>query len=294
MPKSKPTLSVVILSYNTKKLLDNCLKSVLKHKNEASMEVIVSDNGSSDGSVQLVKDKYPVVHIIENKKNLGFAVGNNKAKKYCNGEYILFLNSDTELNRGALKETLSYMEKHKKMGAMTCRIVLSNGELDKDARRSFPTPWVSFTHFSGLDRLLPKSKTFSKYWYGYISEDKTHEVDVIQGAFFLARKRVIDSVGWFDEDYFLDGEDIDLCWKIKEAGWKIVYYPKVSIKHVKKASKKKPTEIDRERFVLAGVESMRIFYKKHLWEKYPVFLNKMVMIGIDTTESIRKFKLVIQ
>ena len=229
--------------------------------------------------------------MIISKDNLGFAAGNNRARKYCNGEYVLFLNSDTELNKSTLKETLLYIKKHRNVGAMTCKIVLPDGTLDKDARRSFSTPWVGLTHFSGLDRLFPTSKLFSKYWYGYIPENKSHEVDVLQGAYFLVRKKVLDSVGWFDEDYFLDGEDIDLCWRIKEAGWKIVYYPKVSIKHIKKASKKNPTNNDREKFVLAGVESMRIFYKKHLWDKYPSILNQIVMFGIDVTEIIRRLKL---
>ena len=291
MPKNNPILSIVILSYNTKELLNNCLESVYGAKSETFYEVIVSDNGSSDGSVELVKEKYPNACLIENKENLGFAAGNNRAKNYCSGKYILFLNSDTELHKNTIKETLSYIEKHKRVGALTCRIVLPSGELDKDARRSFPTPWVGFTHFSGLDRLFPKSRIFAKYWYGYISENKTHEVDVIQGAFFLARKHVLDDVKWFDEDYFLDGEDIDLCWKIKEAGWKIVYYPKASLKHVKKASKNKRSNNDRDKFVVAGVDSMKMFYRKHLWNRYPAIVNYVVLVGINIVLFLRKAKL---
>jgi GT2 family glycosyltransferase len=165
--------------------------------------------------------------------------------------------------------------------------VLPSGTLDKDTRRSFPTPWVALTHFSGLDKLFPKSKLFSKYWYGYLPENETHEVDVIQGAFALARREVLDSVGWYDEDYFLDGEDIDLCWKIKSRGWKIVYLPEVSITHIKKGTKSKFKSLERR---MAGVDSMEIFYKKRLWKKYPWLINILVIIGINFIRLVRMVK----
>ncbi|OGM05797.1 hypothetical protein A2125_01380, partial [Candidatus Woesebacteria bacterium GWB1_43_5] len=231
---------------------------------------------------------FPKVKIIENAQNLGFAAGNNKAKDFVEGKYVLILNPDTLVNKETLKEAVSYLELHIDVAALGCKIVLPNGRLDCDSRRSFPTPWVAFTHFSGMDKLFPKSKLFSQYWYGYFAQDQIHEVDVLQGAFCMVRREILDQIGWYDEDYFLDGEDIDLCWKIKEKGWKIVYFPRVSIIHVKKGTKSKFKSI---RNVMAGVESMEIFYKKRLWAKYPLIINLLVLVGINIIRAIRFVKL---
>ena len=240
----------------------------------------------------MLKKHFPWVKVITSSENLGFARGNNLARSVCKGKYVLFLNSDTIVHKDTLKKTLKYMEDNDDVGAVTCKIVLPNGDLDRDARRSFPTPWVSLTHLAlPLDRMFPKSRLFAQYWYGYLSEDVEHEVDVIQGAFHLARKEVLDDIGWFDEEYFLDGEDIDLCWKIKEAGWKIMYYPKVEITHVKKASKKNPSKEQRRRFAKAGVESMELFYRKRLWNEYPLVLNVFIIAGIRVIKYVRLRKL---
>lgn len=283
-------LSIVILSYNTRDVLRGCLASLYKVKEEADFEVIVVDNASGDGSSEMVRKLYPEAIVIQNQANLGFAKGNNKAREVARGEYILFLNSDTEMYKGTLKKSLEIIEKDEKLGALTCKLLLKRGGLDKDTRRSFPTPWVSLTHFSGLDRLFPKSSLFAKYWYSYISEDETHEIDVAQGAFFLTKKKILDKIGWFDEDYFLDGEDIDLCWKIKQEGYKILYYPKVAILHLKKASKKSIKKALRIKFAMSGVNSMTLFYRKRLWRQYPVFLNVLVLFGINLIKLIRLLK----
>lgn len=294
-------LSIVILSYNTKELLRDCLLSLQKVSNEYSFEIIVPDNGSTDGSSQMVKSKFPKVKLVEIGKNLGFSAGNNKARPFVHGEYVLFLNSDTVMMPKTIKETLYYMEMHPKVGAMTCRVELPNGQLDKDARRSFITPWIGLTHiFLKLDRLFPKSKTFAKYWYGYLPEDQEHEVDAIQGAFFLTRKKLLDKVGWWDEDYFLDGEDIDLSYRIHQAGYKIVYYPKVKIIHYRGATKGKHSSTKSKvslaqklRFRTAGVDSQKIFYKKHLWHKYPLIVNIVVVSGISVLKLTRILKTLI-
>ncbi len=291
---NKPILSIVILSYNTYVPLKDCLTSLEKVRGEVAFEVIVSDNGSSDGSTEMVRKDFSWVKVIKSEENLGFAKGNNRVKDVVEGEYVLFLNSDTIVPKNTLKETVSYLDAHPQVGALTSKIILPSGRLDKDARRSFPTPWVSLTHFSHLDRLFSKSRIFAKYWYGYIPENTIHEVDVLQGAFFLARKKILDEVGWFDEDYFLDGEDIDLSWKIKEKGWKIIYYPKVFIRHIKGAAKKLPSLHDRLRFVMSGVDSMEIFYKKRLWLRYPVFVNIAVLLGINILRVFRYIKLILQ
>jgi len=287
----KPKLSIVILSHNTKELLKNCLESINKNKDEADLEVIVSDNASTDGSREVVKSQFPWVKLIENEENLGFAAGNNKARNIVSGEYVLILNSDTQIKRRVFKESLKYLANHPEAGALTCKLLLQDGKLDPDTRRSFPTPWVTFSHFLKLDLIFPKSGFFARYWYGYKSPEEIQEVDVIQGAFTLARKKVLDDIDWYDEDYFLDGEDIDLCWKIKEKGLKVIYYPKVSIVHYKKGTKLKVKSL---RNIMAGVDSMEIFYKKHLWSKYPIFINLPVLLGIKVIKVLRFIKFYLQ
>ncbi|OGM13756.1 hypothetical protein A3A76_03570 [Candidatus Woesebacteria bacterium RIFCSPLOWO2_01_FULL_39_23] len=291
------TLSVVILSYNTKEVLRNCLRSLNEVKNEVGFEVIIPDNGSGDGSPEMVELEFPwVTKVIKIGKNLGFAAGNNYAKPFIKGKYVLFLNPDTLIHKNTLKETVKYMESNKSVGALTCKLLLPNGELDKDARRSFITPWVALIHiYLKLDRIFPKSKLFAKYWYGYLSPDLIHEVDALQGAFFLTRKVILDSVGWFDEAFFLDGEDLDLCWRIKGKGWKIMYYPKVSITHFKGLSKGKVESRSRKemplsvrlKYRMAGVNSMELFYRKHLWNKYPFLFNVFVLSGINLIKVLR-------
>lgn len=284
----KKTLSIIILNYNTKKLTQDCVDSILKNTTKRlDYEIILVDNNSFDGSKKLIKKlarNNNRIKAVFNTKNKGFAAGNNSAKKKASGEYILFLNSDTLINKNTLEKTVSYMKKNKAVGALTCKTLLLNGKLDKDTRRSFPTPWVALTHFTGLDRLFPKSKLFAKYWYGYIGEDILHEVDVLQGAFFLTKRTILDKVGWFDESYFLDGEDIDLSWKIKKLDKKIVYYPKVSITHIKKASKSKSKKLKN---VMAGADSMEKFYKKHLMKKYPTWTTGIILLGIKLLKLVR-------
>ncbi len=284
---SEVDLSIVILNFNTKELLHDCLVSLKKVDGEANFEVIVSDNGSEDGSQGMIKKDFPHVVLVENNKNLGFAAGNNAAKSAAKGEFVLFLNSDTVVPEGTIKKSLEYIRREPNIGAVSCKTVLPNGQLDHDARRSFPTPWVAFTHFSHLDRVFPKSHLFSKYWYGYIPDYVTHDIDVLQGAFCLTRKKILDDIGWFDEDYFLDGEDVDLCWRIKEKGFRIVYYPEVSILHVKKGTKRK---IKSRKNVVAGVDAMEIFYRKRLWKRYPLIINLKMIAFIKFMKLIRIIK----
>jgi len=296
-----PKLSIVIVSYNTKDLLSDCLVSLDKVKDEISFEIIVVDNASEDSSSAMVNNNFPQVFLVQNDKNLGFAAANNKTRGKCRGEFVLFLNSDTIIPPNTLKKTVDYLKQNPNVGSLTCKLVLPSGKMDLDARRSFITPWIGLTHlFLKLDRIFPTSKIFSRYWYGYISPDTTHEVDTVQGAYHLTRKRVMDEVGWFDESYFLDGEDIDLCWRIHKKGWKIIYYPEVSIIHIKGASKGKEGHLKKRVslkekifFRTQGVNSMEIFYRKRLWSEYPFILNVLVILGIRLIKILRMLKTIV-
>lgn len=271
----KPVLSIVILSHNTKKLLFDCLTSLKNVKNELDFEVIVSENASTDGSPKMVKNEFNWVRMVEGP-NISFSNGNNRARKVVQGKYILLLNSDTVVHSGTLKKCVEYLEKHHNVGALTCKLVLPDGSLDKDARRRFPTPWMSFYRlFFGYG---------GKYWYEDVSPDKTHEVDAIQGAFFLTRKDILDKINWLDENFIFDGEDLDLSFQIKKAGYSINYYPEVSITHIKKASKNNFTGISRK---MQGINSMEYFYRKNLWGDYPILFNYFVLLGIRFLKLIR-------
>ncbi|OGC69528.1 hypothetical protein A2415_05245 [candidate division WWE3 bacterium RIFOXYC1_FULL_39_7] len=292
----KVDLSVVVLNYNTKEIVLDCLKSIYEHTENVSFEVVVVDNGSTDGSQAAVgnlKSQISNLKLVQNIKNLGFAKGNNRARNVVTGEYILFLNSDTLLIENTFKKTVDYIKNKPEIGAITVKQILPSGKLDRDCRRSFPTPWVALTHFSGLDRFFPKSKLLGRYWRGYLSEDETQEVEVIQGSFFLSLKKVLDEVGWFDEDYFLNGEDIDLSWKIRRAGYRNVYYPKTSIIHLKGATKGKRGSMIKQplkkriKYALAGVDAMELFYKKRLFKNYPMYVTWLVIVGIRLMKLAR-------
>lgn len=273
----KPTLSIIVLNHNTKDITLDCLESIEKVRNELEFEVIVSDNASTDGSVLAIKNKYNWVKIIEGP-NISFSNGNNRAKNIVQGKYILLLNSDTLVYKGTLKKCVEYFENNKDVGALTCKLVLPDGTLDKDVRRRFPTPSIF------LDAFLFKNK--DKYWYADIPDTVTHEVEAIQGAFFLTTKKILDQVGWLDEKFIFDGEDLDLSFQVKKAGYKIIYYPEVSITHIKKATRNKLTEIKIKR-KMQGVDSLIRFYRKNMWQKYPFIINYMVIIGLSFLKLAR-------
>ncbi len=272
---NKYKLSIIILNHNTKDLLFDCLKSLERVKNELNFEVIVSDNASTDGSVDVIKNNFKSAKIITGP-NISFSNGNNRARKIAQGRYVLFLNSDTLVHKNTLKKCVEYLENYKDVGALTCKLVLPDGQLDKDARRRFPTPWIAF------NRLFLGNG--GKYWYEDISPDKTHEVDAIEGAFFLTRKNILDKVNWLDEKFIFDGEDLDLSYQIKKVGYKIIYYPEISITHIKKASKKSYSGITRK---MQGISSMEYFYRKNLWNNYPLAFNHFVLLGIKLLKLVR-------
>lgn len=288
-------LSIIIVSYNTKDFIEKCIESIKKTSFGIDYEIIVVDNASRDESVEFIKKKFPQVKIIANKKNAGFSKANNQGVKKSKGEFVLFLNPDTVIWDKTLSAMIEFMEDHKDAGAATCKVQLASGDLDDASHRGFPTPWNSFAHFSGISKLFGHSKLFGGYSMGWKDLSQTHTIDALAGAFMLTRRIAGEEVGWWDEDFFWYGDDLDFCYRLKEKGWKIYYVPTVSILHYKGVSggiqshSKHLTTADKEtkkRATKARFEAMRIFYKKHYTYKYPKIVNWLVVTGINLKEKL--------
>ena len=300
MANSDPDLSVIILNFNVKDLLLKCLQSIFKNKKAADKwQVIVVDNASKDGSVEAVKERWKIatgpsdprndeiIELVENKENLGFSAGNNVGVKKAKAPVILFLNPDTVIVDDAIQKTYKYLMSNPDIGAVTSKVELPNGQLDYSCHRGFPTPWNAFAYFSGLSKIFPHSPLFAGYTATYLDIKTTHEIDCLTGAFLMVRKIAGDAISWWDEDYFWNGEDIEFCYCLKEKGWKIYFYPEVKIIHYKGSSSTK----SRLLAVTHGTSAMRIFYKKHFYQKYPPIFRDLVLVGIKMLEHYRKAKL---
>ncbi len=288
-------LSVIILSYNTKEVTKKCLISLfnpLKKVKKFKIEVIVVDNASIDGSKEMLKQyqkskiKYQNDNVklktILNKKNLGYAKSNNQALKIAKGDYILFLNSDVVIDEVDFTRLLDYLDKKTEVGALTVRVKLPTGEIDTASHRGFPTVWNSFCYFSKLEKFFGRipliGKIFGEYHLTYLNLATIHEVDSISGAFYLTRREILEKLKGFDEDFFMYGEDIDLSFRIKKLGYKIIYYPLFQVTHLKYTSglKKNNNEVKKHFY-----NAMKIFYKKHYQKHYPSIINRLIYLFID-------------
>lgn len=298
------TLSIIIISFNTKEFIKNCLSSIFENTSkDFEYEIIIVDNGSTDGTVyelSSIKMRHPNVKIIEKHENLGFSKACNIGVKASNGKYLLFLNSDTLVYKNTLEEMVAFMDYHSEAGAATCYVALPNGKLDDASHRGFPTPWRALGYFSGLASLFPHSEMLNGYHLAYKELDNVHEIEALAGAFIIVRKEAGEQIKWWDEDYFFYGEDIDFCYRLKEKGWKIFFVPSVKILHYKGVSSgiknisKKITTADRDskkKIQHARFEAMKIFYRKHYEKKYPKFLTSLVFLGINIKRNIIQKKL---
>jgi GT2 family glycosyltransferase len=295
----KADLSIIILSYNTKDITLDAITSIEEHypKEVASgeYEVIVTDNASTDGSFEAFLEykkhtKIKSFHPVDNGGNIGFAAGNNKGLPYATGRYVLFLNPDTIVYPRTLTHMVAFMDEHADVGAASCKLVNKDGAMDFNSHRGFPTPWNALTFFSGLQRTFPKSRVFAGYTQGWKDMTTTHEVDAIEGAFMIVRREVGEKVGWWDEDYFFYGEDLQFCYDIKKLGYKIYYVGEVSIMHIGGAAsgiKSKSQNVTtanvegKRRIQAARFEAMRIFFKKNYGTKYPAVIQKAIFKSID-------------
>jgi GT2 family glycosyltransferase len=268
-------LSIIIVNYNVKYFLEQCLCSLVKAIGKIESEVFVVDNNSTDGSREFFTGKFPQVKFIWNEENIGFARANNLGVKQATGNYILFLNPDTLLPEDCLEKCISFFESNPGAGALGIKMLDGSGKFLKESKRSFPSPVTSFYKLFGLTKLFPHSPVFSKYYLGDLDENQQHEVDVLAGAFMMVPKKIIDSVGSFDEEFFMYGEDIDLSFRIKEAGYKNFYFAGSSIIHFKGESTKR----GGLNYVRLFYKAMSIFARKHYGNRAMLF-NFFIQLGI--------------
>jgi len=283
-------LSIIIVNYNVKYFLEQCLLSVKNACKEIASEVFVVDNNSVDGSVKMIKEKFPEVKIIENKENLGFSKANNQAIRLSSGKYILLLNPDTVVEEDTFTKILNFMDEHADAGGLGVKMIDGKGKFLPESKRGLPTPLVAFYKVFGLSKLFPKSKIFAQYHLGYLDKDKIHQVDILAGAFFLLRKEALDKTGLLDETFFMYGEDIDLSYRIIKAGYKNYYYPETRIIHYKGESTKKSSI----NYVMVFYNAMIIFARKHFSQKnakiFSILINFAIYIRAFMAISDRFFK----
>lgn len=296
--RNNTVLSIIILNYNTKKITLESVGSIEENypKEVASgaFQIILTDNASPDNSLQAFREykkktKVKFFDVVDNGGNIGFAAGNNKGIPYAKGKYILFLNPDTIVYPKTLTRMVEFMDQHPDAGAATCRVEIPSGQIDEASHRGFPTPWNAFAHFSGLERIFPHSRLFAGYTRGWEDLTKIHTVPMIVGAFLFVRREAGEKIGWWDEDYFFYGEDLQFCYDLHKAGYAIYYVPDVKILHyggvssgIKKSSQNKTTANDEIRRKVQNwrFDAMRIFYKKNYASTNP-FFSWLVMKGID-------------
>ena len=286
-------LSIIIVNYETYDLTKQTIESVINHDQPFEYDIYLVDNGSMDGSIDRLKERFLKeskngrIKFILNNENRGFAHANNLALKEITSQYILLLNSDTVVVDDCLEDSMNYMETHKDIGALGCKVVLPDNTLDKACRRSFPDFYVSFYKMTGLSQIFPKNKRFGRYNLTYLNEDKTYEVDCIVGAFMMVRSKTIQDVGVLDESFFMYGEDIDWCYRIKAANWKIIYFSNGKIVHYKGASNSKK---QNKRLTYEFYRAIYIFYNKHYKDEYPWITTAATYLGIWGICSLKMFK----
>lgn len=287
-------LSICIATLNARDYLRDCLKSIFEQSsylqwtdansipliptpNQSSagegklnFELIIIDNASTDGTIEMLKQEYPIIKVVQNQRNEGFARPINQALRLSSGEYLLVLNPDTIIPPGALNKLVDYQRSHPEVGICGPKVLNRDGSLQKACRRGVSRPWAAFSYFSGLSRIFPKSKFFGGYLLNYMDENAVHEVDGVSGSCMLIRRKVIDQVGYFDERFFAYQEDADYCFQVKKAGWKIMYYPEAQIYHF---GGQGGSRVQPYRSIYEWHRSYYLYYGKNLARDYFFLFN---------------------
>lgn len=278
-------LTIIIVNYNVKYFLEQALHSLRKSTREISTQFIVIDNASDDGSVEFLRENFPWVDVIANRENLGFSKANNQGLIRAEGGYILVVNPDTVVGEDTIKILLDFMDVHPDVGAIGPKLIDRGGKFELNSRRGFPTPFAAFCKISGLAQIFPRSRLFARYNLTYLDPDTSSEVDALTGAFILIRREVYQQVGGFDEDFFMYGEDLDWCYRIKNAGWKIYYLPDARVIHYGGESVLR-SRVDTRR---AFYQAMYLFIRKHFSGGLPLKIA-LLKAGVFFSASLSWLK----
>jgi hypothetical protein len=269
-------LSIVIVNYNTERLLRGCLESVYAGANGTPFDVWVVDNNSRDNSVAMLGSEFPQVRVVQNGSNVGFSKANNMAIARSEADYILLLNPDTLIIEDAIERVVRFMDERPEVGVCGCRVLNKDRTLQLACRRSIPTPKVAFYRLTGLSRLFPRSPVMARYNMTYTNPAQTHEVDAVSGAFLMIRREAVEDIGLLDERFFMYGEELDWCLRAKRAGWSVVYYPDAEIIHYKGES----TKYNSRKATLEFYRAMYLFHRKHFAPECSPAVNAMIYTGI--------------
>ena len=275
-------LSIIIVNYNVRYFLEQCLHSVINASEALGTEVFVVDNASVDGSLAMLQEKFPQVKLIANKQNVGFAKANNQAILQANGQYVLLLNPDTVIEADTLKKVVAFMDEHPDAGGLGVKMVDGKGRFLPESKRGLPTPEVAFCKISGLSFLFPKSRLFGRYHLGYLDNEQVHKVDVLAGAFMLLRSEALSRTGLLDESFFMYGEDIDLSYRLTQAGYNNYYFPGTRIIHYKGESTRKGSL----NYVFVFYNAMIIFARKHFSQKNARLFSAFIHTAIYLRASV--------
>jgi len=307
LPANKPILSIITLYYNSGVYLDKFLTSLASSSlGHYSVETIIVNNGATDGIAAQSRDKFsshPILHpkFVFSATNLGFSKGNNYGLKFISpsSKYVLFVNDDITFKKNTIKKMIDFFEHNPKVDAATGYVTLAaSGQLAPETHRGFPTPANTFWHFFGfgLPKLFPKSKLLHGYLADYKSYNRTQTIDCCQGCFLMLKRQVGNDIGWWNEKYFFLGEDLDLCYKLKQKNYSLYFYPHAKVIHYHgvssglKSTKSAASRQTRIRSAKASTQAMRIFYRENLMHNYPKMLHPFIFLGINILETYRVFK----
>lgn len=274
--QSIPELSICIVSFQVRNLLRDCLQSI-QQQTHCSFEIIISDNCSKDGTVEMLQQEFPEVQVIRNDSNLGYTLPMNQALKLGRGSYLLQLNPDTLVQDSALDQLVNYLDAHPQVGIVGPKVLNPDGTLQKPCRRGESRPWAVISYFSGLAAMFPKSKRFGEYLMSYMDEDENHPVAGVAGSCMLIRRTVIDQIGYLDERFFAYQEDADFCFHARQAGWQVMYYPQAHIIHYGGMG---GSRVQPYRSIYEWHHSYFLYYRKNLARDYFFLFNGIYYLAM--------------
>lgn len=279
-------LTVVIVSYNSKDFLEQCLRAVEAEQNSARLGIVVVDNASTDQDVLTLASSHPGVHFSVNQSNLGFSTACNIGLRARPADFYLLLNPDCMVTDGAIAACLDFLEREPRAGIVGCRVENPDGSLQLACRRSIPTPSVALFRLLGLSRLFPRSRRFGRYNFTYLSDQTSHEVEAVSGSFLMFRSAVLEQIGGLDEEFFLYGEDLDFCYRALKAGWKVHYFAGARVTHHKRQSSRQNADVANYHFYNA----MKLFYRKHFGSRTHRLQSVLVQSAVAASYRLSQIR----